>query len=100
MGSLEKAARAAKAEIGRQLSARPLLGNAESGDWHATGDVQEIDLTLVARAVLLAVLPTLDRWDVDGEGEEFRYADDPEFFDGTWVRYSDLTAILQEMGDG
>jgi hypothetical protein len=55
MGSLEKAARAAKAEIGRQLSARPLLGNADSGDWHATGDVQEIDLTLVARAVLLAV---------------------------------------------
>ena len=93
MASLEKAARAAKAEIGRQLSAQPLLGNADSGDWHAAGDVQEIDLTLVARAVLLAVrddAPSIAE-EAFGPAGGGREADD--------FRQA-IDQILQEKGDG
>lgn len=49
----EKIARAIKSEIGKQFSARPLLGDTSSGDWYATGG--SLDLMNVATAVLEAL---------------------------------------------
>ena len=44
----------------------------------------------LARAVLMAVLPTLDRWDWDGEHGMARDAS------GYYVKADDLEAILNE----
>lgn len=44
---------AVKAEIGRQLNSQPLLGNAESSDWHAEGG--SLDLSQVADAVIATI---------------------------------------------
>lgn len=50
---------AVKAEIGRQLGARPLHGS--ESNWHATGDMGTLDLELVARAAITAMRePTND----------------------------------------
>jgi hypothetical protein len=55
--------------------------------------LEESDLYEVARAVLMAVLPTMDRWEVGT-----RY--DPDLVEvsdeGEWVRYDDIQAILNE----
>lgn len=46
---------AIKAEVGRQLGAKPLFGDVSSTDWHAVGDPASIDLDLVARAAVAAL---------------------------------------------
>jgi hypothetical protein len=49
---LEKMIAAVKADIGAQMSARPLLGDHISGDWHARGDLGVVDLDRCCRAAL------------------------------------------------
>jgi hypothetical protein len=51
--------KAIKAEIGRQLGAQPLLGDAASGDWHARADSFELsggalDLQAIAKVSIEA----------------------------------------------
>jgi len=47
---------AIKAEIGRQLGAKPLPGSRpEWGDWTAVGDLGSLDLGLIAAAAMKAM---------------------------------------------
>lgn len=55
MTMLEKAAEALKAELGRQLNAKPLRGDASSGDWYSNGSSGSIKIPDLVRAVLLAI---------------------------------------------
>jgi hypothetical protein len=52
MTMLEKMIAAVKADIGAQMSARPLLGDHILGDWHARGDLGVVDLDRCCRAAL------------------------------------------------
>jgi hypothetical protein len=55
MTTLEKAALALKANLGEQLNAKPLLGDASSGDWYSDGTSGSIECTDLVRAVLTAI---------------------------------------------
>lgn len=50
---VQQVASALKANLAKQFDAKPLLGDASSGDWHATGGV--IDLEEMARAAIEAM---------------------------------------------
>lgn len=52
---LEKAARALKEELGKALTAKPLLGDASSGDWYSDSNSGSIDCVDLVRAVLSAI---------------------------------------------
>jgi hypothetical protein len=57
---LEKVAFSLKAEVGRQMKARPLMGDWGSSDWHATSG-GSIDLMECARAALEAIRSPSDK---------------------------------------
>lgn len=51
---IEAAAGAIKSALAGLLDAKPLLGDASSGDWHACADAGSIDLGTMARGALEA----------------------------------------------
>lgn len=53
--TLERAVSALKTEIGKAFDAKPLPFAGEAGNWSARGNMQELDLEVCARAVLMAV---------------------------------------------
>lgn len=53
--TLERAVSALKDEIGKAFDAKPLPFAGDTGNWSARGNVQELDLEVCARAVLMAV---------------------------------------------
>lgn len=61
-------------------------------DWDELSEHTRVDYVAMARAVLMAVLPTLERYDSDCAGE---YKDER----GDYVRYADLQDILND-GEG
>lgn len=59
--------------------------------------IENADFTGIARAVLMAVIPTLERVEVEEQGPPGRgWLDGVSSSDGEYVRYEDLTAILAE----
>jgi hypothetical protein len=58
MTKIQEVALALKANLAKQFDAKPLLGDAASGDWHATGGV--IDLEEMARAAIEAMREPTD----------------------------------------
>jgi hypothetical protein len=54
---VERVALAIKAELGRALNARPMLGDVASGNWYTEEDASagSLDLTVIARAAIAAM---------------------------------------------
>lgn len=79
------------------------LAKMDGWDWDAMGKASnpilpefQDDYLLQARAVLMAVLPTLERWNIEGEeGSMLGWCQYPGP-DGEFVSYADLEAILND----
>ena len=65
-----------KAKLGEAMSAKPLLGDASSGDWYAS-DCGTIDLSEIARAAIEAMRePTKSMLAAFADGDDPAYAED------------------------
>lgn len=90
--TLERAARAA-ADVGAECG---LQTNDGAASWEEIG----VHYADIARAVLMAVLPTLERVDIEEQGPCGRgWLAAVSSPDGEYVRYEDLQAILND-GEG
>ena len=60
-----------------------------------TRDLGMTQAQVVSRLIgMVGRINALDRWDIDGTGQEFLWTPDDEFLDPDWVRHSDLTAAV------